>query len=163
MVERFSQINPKVLFIVDKYFYNGKTINVFERIPKILREIPSIKNVVIVNYPGEKYLQNKYKPKKVKVFKWSELIKQESEKLHFNKFDFEQELAILYSSGTTGKPKGCMLSHDACVWENIATLNAALDSRPDLATPDNRSVSYLPLSHIAALGLDVLSHYCVGF
>ena len=105
VVERFAQINPKVLFVVDKYFYNGKMINVLDRIPKILKAIPSIKYIVIIKYPGEKYLNNNNKFKKVKVLKWSELIKIKSEDLKFSKFDFEQELAILYSSGTTGKPK----------------------------------------------------------
>ena len=49
MVERFSQINPKVLFITDQYFYNGKKINVLDRLPEILKAIPSIKNVVLLN------------------------------------------------------------------------------------------------------------------
>ena len=104
VVERFSQINPKMLFITDQYFYNGKTINVLDRLPEILKAIPSIKNVVIIKYPGENYLSNKKFPK-VKVFKWSELMKINSQNISYPNFDFEHELAVLYSSGTTGKPK----------------------------------------------------------
>ena len=104
VVERFSQINPKVLFITDQYFYNGKTINVLDRLPEILKAIPSIKNVVIIKYPGENYLSNK-KFSKVKIFKWTQLMKINSQNISYPNFDFEHELAVLYSSGTTGKPK----------------------------------------------------------
>ena len=104
VVERFSQINPKVLFITDQYFYNGKKINVLDRLPEILKAIPSIKNVVIIKYPGENYLGNK-KFSKVKIFKWTQLMKINSQNISYSNFDFEHELAVLYSSGTTGKPK----------------------------------------------------------
>ena len=104
VIERFSQINPKVLFITDQYFYNGKKINILERLPEILKAIPSIKNVVIINYPGQNFLKNK-KLKKIKIFRWIELIKINPRNINYSNFDFEHELAILYSSGTTGKPK----------------------------------------------------------
>ena len=105
VIERFSQINPKVLFITDQYFYNGKKINVLNRLPEILKLIPSIKSVVISNYPGKKFIKNKNRFKKVNLFKWNKLMQINAEKINFKRFDFETELAILYSSGTTGKPK----------------------------------------------------------
>ncbi|MDC6482810.1 acetoacetate--CoA ligase, partial [Candidatus Pelagibacter sp.] len=58
----------------------------------------------IVKYPGKNYLNNKKLPK-VKIFKWDELMKINSQNINYSNFDFEHELAVLYSSGTTGKPK----------------------------------------------------------
>jgi acetoacetyl-CoA synthetase len=105
VIERFSQINPKILFITDQYFYNGKKINIIDRLPKILKAIPSIKNVVVTNYPGKSFIKNTKKIKKIKIVRWKELMKTNNKNIIYPNFDFEHELAILYSSGTTGKPK----------------------------------------------------------
>ena len=54
VIERFSQVKPKVLFVTNEYFYNGKKINIIERVSEIIKKVPSIKYIVINDYPGQK-------------------------------------------------------------------------------------------------------------
>ena len=118
VVERFSQIKPKVLFVTNEYFYNGKKINILERVSEIIKKVPTIKHVIVSNYPGEPEIKQLPKYNYIKTHKWENMIKANESKLSFSKFDFEHELAILFSSGTTGKPKcichktgGVLLQH----------------------------------------------------
>ncbi len=105
VIERFSQIKPKILIVTNQYFYNGKKINILERIPEIIKKIPSIKHLIISIYPGQPNLKKLPKYRNIKTHYWSNIIQENFSKFKFHKFDFEHDLAILYSSGTTGKPK----------------------------------------------------------
>ena len=99
VVDRFKQIEPTVLITCDHYFYNGKKINILEKINNILKEIPSIKKTLVFAYNKKEKIEYK------NFIDFNEVLIQSKSDYTFERFDFNHPIYILYSSGTTGKPK----------------------------------------------------------
>ncbi|MFI4963140.1 MAG: acetoacetate--CoA ligase [Legionellales bacterium] len=102
-LDRLGQIDPKVLFICDGHQYHGKKYPGDEKIQQLVAAMPSLKQTVIcpnINATPPK-------PTLPKVLLWNDFIKPAS-KCHFVSLPFDQPLYILFSSGTTGKPKCIM-------------------------------------------------------
>jgi acetoacetyl-CoA synthetase len=99
VVDRFKQIKPKVLITSDYYFYNGKKISILDKVDGILSHITSIKKVIVFPYnPNEKIISNKY-------INFEDALNKSNFDETFERFEFNHPIYILYSSGTTGKPK----------------------------------------------------------
>ena len=101
IIDRFQQIEPKILLITDYYYYNQKKIDTTLIIPDILKNIPSIKNIIVIPYEKDRANLEK----KFLYTEWKEIIESKNLYTQFNKFPFNHPLYILYSSGTTGAPK----------------------------------------------------------
>jgi len=98
VVDRFKQIEPRVLITSDYYFYNGKKINILDKVDEILKLIPSIKKVIVYSY-------NEKEKESLKDFiDFKETLKNDLDE-SFERFEFNHPIYILFSSGTTGKPK----------------------------------------------------------
>ena len=119
VVERFGQIEPKVLITADGYFYKGRTFDCSQKVDQVLQAIPSIQNVVVVNYVGDVLGEEKSIEFSRRTDQWSDVLEASSnEKLDFEQVPFDHPLYIMFSSGTTGKPKcivhsvgGTLLEH----------------------------------------------------
>ena len=99
VVDRFLQIEPRILITCDYYYYNGKKINILQKVDEILKKIPSIEKVLVFSY------DKKEKINKKNYYNFDEILKESKLDEIFEKYEFNHPIYILYSSGTTGKPK----------------------------------------------------------
>jgi len=114
VLDRFRQIEPKVLFAADGYQYNGKRINSLDKLKDILTELPSVEKVVVVPFESE----NPDLSGINKGVLYGEFLPAKAPSLEFAQLPFDHPLYIMYSSGTTGLPKsivhgagGTLLQH----------------------------------------------------
>jgi acetoacetyl-CoA synthetase len=101
-LDRFSQIEPRILFTANGYSYNGKQFNSLEKVKVFTLQIPSIEKIIVVPYTEER-ADLKEIPRAVHYQDF--LSPQKGLDIHFEQLPFDHPVYILYSSGTTGVPK----------------------------------------------------------
>tara|TARA_B100000575_G_scaffold234098_1_gene195661 strand:- start:57 stop:1979 length:1923 start_codon:yes stop_codon:yes gene_type:complete len=99
VVDRFKQIEPKVLITCDYYFYNGKKIEIIDKAREVVKQIPTIQETLVFSYEKKEIIDKKNFKDFNQILNKSELDEK------FKRFEFNHPIYILYSSGTTGKPK----------------------------------------------------------
>jgi acetoacetyl-CoA synthetase len=128
VLDRFSQIGPKVIIAADGYFYKGKVFDSLEKLKNILHELPSVEKVIVTKYTGHSNLTGI--PKAVW---WYDFVKPTHEKLVFEQLPFNHPLYIMYSSGTTGLPKSIVHSAGATLIQHLKELVLHNNITPDQA------------------------------
>ncbi|GAA4442885.1 acetoacetate--CoA ligase [Ravibacter arvi] len=123
VIDRFQQIEPKVIFAVDGYVYNGREFHKQEDISLIRGAIPSVKHVVMIPYLDEQADFHDF-------VSWNDVLAVPASVLEFEAMPFSHPIWILYSSGTTGKPKAIVHSAGGCLLEHMKALIFHQDVRP---------------------------------
>jgi len=102
IIDRFGQISPKVLFVCDGYFFNGKAFERTDQIKPLLKALPSVQKAVLIPYLKREARSDSHQARP-----WQDYLADfpENHPLEFVPMAFDDPLFILYSSGTTGPPK----------------------------------------------------------
>ena len=118
VLDRFGQIEPKILLTTDGYWYNGKEINITNKVIDVVNALPSLQKIVLapllgieVNYNNDKFvnynvIQNKYS----------------TNEIFFEPLSLSDPLYIMFSSGTTGKPKCIVHSNGGILLKHLVEI-----------------------------------------
>jgi acetoacetyl-CoA synthetase len=117
IVDRFAQIEPKVLLAVDGYRYGGKAFDRTALIEQLRTELPTLEHVVVLAHLGDDG-------------DWGQQFPPTDEPLAFERVPFDHPLWIVYSSGTTGLPKAIVHGHGGIVLEHLKNFRLHHDVRP---------------------------------
>ncbi|MFA6238727.1 MAG: acetoacetate--CoA ligase [Bacteriovorax sp.] len=122
VLDRFSQSNPKVLVAAVGYEYNGKYFNLTDRLREIEARLPGLEKIILVDFLGRGIDLSGFK----KAVVFSDIL-QTAAALSFNRMPFSHPLYIMYSSGTTGKPKCIVHSQGGTLLGHIKELGLHTD------------------------------------
>src|SRR4051794_19150664 len=124
VVDRFAQIEPKVLLAVDGYTYGGKDFDRMGLVAGLEAEMPSVEHTILI-----RYFDRDADPAGLsKGIAWTDVeASGEGSPLEFERVPFEHPLWVLYSSGTTGLPKPIVQSQGGILLEHLKKLNLHVD------------------------------------
>jgi acetoacetyl-CoA synthetase len=126
VVDRFAQIEPRLLLCVDGYRYGGKDFDRLETVAGLQARMPSLEHSVLIPYldpdPDQSALDN--------AITWDDLLGAGAgAALTFDRVPFDHPLWVLYSSGTTGLPKAIVHGHGGILLEHLKKLNLHVDAQ----------------------------------
>jgi acetoacetyl-CoA synthetase len=137
VLDRFGQIEAKIIMTTDGYFYGGKTLNSLDKLNQILPQLTSIEQIVVVPYVNtrltlqdiKKQLPQVPNDKAINLF--DVCINNSATDIDFAELPFDHPLYILYSSGTTGAPKCIVHSAGGTLLQHYKELAFHTDVKPD--------------------------------